>query len=43
VADASADYRVTVSTSTSWGLVGIAIVAIALIVVGFAVARYGRR
>ena len=42
-ADANADYRVTVSTSTSWGLVGIAIVAIALIVVGFAVARYGRR
>lgn len=42
-ADASADYRVTVSTSTSWGLVGVAIVAISLLVVGFAVARYGRR
>lgn len=42
-ADADADYRVTVSTSTSWGLVGVVIVAIALLVVGFAVARYGRR
>ena len=42
-ADANADYRVTVSTSTSWGLVGVVIVAIALLVVGFAVARYGRR
>ncbi|WP_205617601.1 NEW3 domain-containing protein [Pelomicrobium methylotrophicum] len=40
---ASMDYRVTVRTSTWWGLVGIAVVAAALGVVGFAVARYGRR
>jgi uncharacterized membrane protein len=30
-------------TSTMWGVAGIAIIAIALLVVVFAVARYGRR
>lgn len=40
---ASADYRVTVLTSTVWGIVGVAIVVAALLVVGFAVARFGRR
>lgn len=40
---ASLDYRMTVRTSTLWGLVGIAVVLAALGVVGFVVARYGRR
>jgi uncharacterized membrane protein len=39
----SADFRITVLTSTMWGVIGIAIIAIALLVVVFAVARYGRR
>jgi uncharacterized membrane protein len=39
----SADFRITVLTSTMWGVAGIAIIAIALLVVVFAVARYGRR
>ena len=39
----SADYRVQVTTSTLWGIVGIAIIAIALLVVVGAVARFGRR
>jgi uncharacterized membrane protein len=39
----SADLRVTVSTSTLWGIIGIAIVAIALLAVLGAVARFGRR
>jgi len=43
MASANADYRVTVSTSTEWGIVGVAIVVIVILVVGFAVARFGRR
>jgi len=39
----SANYRVTVSTSTLWGAVGIAIIAAALLVAVGAVARFGRR
>ncbi len=39
----SADIRVTVYTSTLWGVVGILLVAIALGVVSLAVSRYGRR
>ncbi len=39
----SADFRITVLTSTLWGVAGIALVAIALAVVGLAVSRYGRR
>lgn len=42
-ATASADYRATVSTSTMWGLVGVLIVVAALLVVAFAVMRFGRR
>jgi len=42
-ADASADYRVTVETSTMWGIVGIAIIAAALIALSLAVVRFGRR
>lgn len=41
--DASADYRVTVTTSTMWGIIGIVVIAIALLVVVGAVARFGRR
>ena len=40
---ASADVRVTVTTSTLWGIGGVALVAIALAVLGMAVSRYGRR
>ena len=39
----SSNFRITVLTSTLWGAVGIAIIAIALLVVVFAVARFGRR
>lgn len=39
----SADFRITVLTSTMWGMVGIGVIAIALLVVVFAIARYGRR
>ena len=39
----SADFRITVLTSTLWGLVGIGVIAVALLVVVFAVARFGRR
>ena len=39
----SADFRITVLTSTLWGMVGIGVIVIALLVVVFAVARYGRR
>ncbi len=39
----SADIRVTVSTSTLWGIVGVAIIAIALLIAVGAVARFGRR
>ncbi|HUZ72820.1 MAG TPA: NEW3 domain-containing protein [Stellaceae bacterium] len=39
----SADFRITVATSTLWGLVGVGFLAIALLVAVGAVARYGRR
>jgi uncharacterized membrane protein len=39
----SANFRITVLTSTLWGAVAIAIIAVALLVVVFAVARFGRR
>lgn len=39
----SADFRVTVTTSTVWGIVGIIVIAISLLVVVGAVARFGRR
>jgi uncharacterized membrane protein len=39
----SADYRITVATSSMWGIVGIAIIAIAFLVLIGAVARFGRR
>src|SRR3954463_14697918 len=39
----SANFRITVLTSTLWGAVGIGIIALSLLVVVFAVARCGRR
>jgi len=39
----AADFRITVTTSTLWGMVGIGIIAIALLVLLGAVARFGRR
>jgi len=39
----SANFRITVLTSTLWGAIGIGIIAVALLVVVFAVARFGRR
>ncbi|WP_322815928.1 NEW3 domain-containing protein [Chloroflexus sp.] len=45
-ADAAAvtsEFRFTVLTSTLWGLVGIALIAVAVVGVGVAVMRFGRR
>jgi uncharacterized membrane protein len=39
----SADFRITVLTSTLWGVAGVALIAVAVVVVGLAVARFGRR
>lgn len=39
----SADFRTTVLTSTVWGIVGVLIIAAALVVLILAVLRYGRR
>jgi len=39
----SADFRVTVRTSTLWGVVGVALIAVAVAIVGLAVVRFGRR
>jgi uncharacterized membrane protein len=40
---ASATYRVTVETSTQWGIIGVGIIGAALLVLVGAVARFGRR
>ncbi len=40
---ASASFRVTVTTSTIWGIAGVGIIGIALLVMVGAVARFGRR
>jgi uncharacterized repeat protein (TIGR01451 family) len=40
---ASTDFRVTVTTSTIWGIAGVGIIGIALLVMVGAVARFGRR
>ena len=40
---ASTQFRVAVSTSTVWGIVGAGIIAIALLIMVGAVARFGRR
>ena len=39
----STDFRITVATSSMWGMVGIGIIAIAFLVLIGAVARFGRR
>ena len=39
----SASFRVTVRTSTLWGIAGLGVIAAAVIVLGGAVTRYGRR
>jgi len=40
---ASADFRITVTTSTLWGLAGVALIAIAVLSVAMVGARFGRR
>lgn len=42
-ASKSAEFRITVLTSTLWGVIGIVLIAAAVVVVGLAVARFGRR
>lgn len=39
----SADFRITVTTSTLWGVAGVALIAAAVLAVGVVVARFGRR
>ncbi|TXL71727.1 hypothetical protein FHP25_28985 [Vineibacter terrae] len=39
----SSDFRITVATSTLWGITGVGIIAVALLVLVGAVARFGRR
>lgn len=39
----NSDFRVTVTTSTVWGVAGLGIIGAAVVVLGFAVTRYGRR
>jgi uncharacterized membrane protein len=42
-ASQSAQFRVTVNTSTVWGVAGLGVIAAAALVLGLAVLRYGRR
>ncbi len=42
-ASESAEFRITVLTSTLWGVVGVALIAVAMGVVALAVSRFGRR
>jgi uncharacterized membrane protein len=42
-ASKSAEFRITVLTSTLWGIVGVGLIAVAVVVVGLAVMRFGRR
>jgi len=39
----SVQYRVTVNTSTLWGAAGLGVIAVAALVLGGAVMRFGRR
>ena len=39
----SAQFRATVNTSTMWGIAGIGVIGIAVLILVFAVLRYGRR
>ncbi|WP_298981174.1 COG1470 family protein [Caldilinea sp.] len=43
VSSKSIDFRVTVTTSTLWGVAGVALIAVAVGVVALAVGRFGRR
>lgn len=38
-----AEFRVTVETATAWGMAGLGIIAAAVVILGMAVMRYGRR
>jgi len=40
---ASSNFRITVTTSTVWGIAGAGIIGVALLVMVGAVARFGRR
>jgi uncharacterized membrane protein len=40
---ANSNFRITVTTSTMWGIAGVGIIGIALLVMVGAVARFGRR
>jgi uncharacterized membrane protein len=42
-ANKSSDFRITVRTSTLWGVVGVLVIAAALVVLVAAMLRYGRR
>ena len=42
-ASKAADFRITVQTSTLWGIVGLSLIAVAVGIVGMAVTRFGRR
>src|SRR4029079_15822674 len=39
----NADFRITVTTSTLWGIVGVGLIPVAMLVLLGAVARFGRR
>ena len=38
-----ANFRVTVETATVWGMAGLGIIAAAVVILGMAIMRYGRR
>jgi uncharacterized membrane protein len=42
-ASKNSDFRVTVETSTMWGIVGLVVIAAAVVVLSLAVMRFGRR
>ena len=39
----TAQFRVTVNTSTVWGMAGLGVIAAAVVILGMAIMRYGRR
>ena len=39
----SSEFRVTVETSTIWGIVGLVVIAASVVVLSLAVMRFGRR
>jgi uncharacterized membrane protein len=41
--NASTQFRVTVATSTTWGMVGVGVIGVALLIMVGAVSRFGRR